>query len=205
MFFIIPFGIFAISLAAICWIISRKFVYLKKLAPEVVENSVSGEESFWAEFFPGLAARFNSSNVRQFRLNLLAKFEKFLRKLRLLSLKLDVATNHLIRKVRKSVVHHEGMLSGEAAVRAGEDLAADAVNGQNRADPREEEQRLIIEIAKNPKNGQLYKKLGNIYMKLEEWHDAAESFKKVLELEPEDETTRNKLTRLLKKIEKLPT
>lgn len=205
MFFIIPFGIFVVSVAAISWIISRKFVYLKKLAPEVVESSVPGEESFWAEFFPGLAARFNSSNVRQFRLNLLAEFEKFLRKLRLLSLKLDTATNHLIHRVRKSVVHHEGMLNGEAAAQAEQEMAADAASGHNKTDPREEEQRLIIEIAKNPKDVQLYKKLGNIYVKIEEWHDAAESFKKVVELEPEDETTRNKLARLLKKLEKLPT
>lgn len=171
----------------------------------MVENSVSNEESFFAEFFPGLATHFNSSRVRQFRVNLLAEFEKFLRKLRLLSLKLDAVTNHLIHRVRKSVVHHEGMLNGEAAAQAEQEMAINIKNGNGDADPKEEEQRLIIEIARNPKNVQLYKKLGNIYMKIGEWHDAAESFKKVLELEPEDETTRNKLTRLLKKLEKLPT
>jgi predicted TPR repeat methyltransferase len=42
-------------------------------------------------------------------------------------------------------------------------------------------------------------------MKAGEWRDAAESFKKVVELDPEDETTRNKLERASKKIEKLPT
>lgn len=202
MFFIIPFGIFIISITAICWIISRKFVYLKKLAPEVIELSSETQKGFWEEFFPGFAARFSGSKIRELRLNFLAEFEKFLRKLRLLSLKLDTATGHLLHRVRKSVVRHEGILNVEAAARI---ERVETLNGNGRSkDWKEEEQRLIIEIARSPKDVQLYKKLGNIYIKIEEWHDAAESFKKALELNPEDETTRNKLTRLLKKLEKLP-
>jgi len=78
-------------------------------------------------------------------------------------------------------------------------------NGNGKAkNLEEEEHKLILEIAQNPKDAGLYKKLGNIYMKTGEWRDAAESFKKVLEIEPEDETTGNKLARLLKKLEKLP-
>ena len=204
MFFIIPFGIFVVSLAIICWIISRKFIYLKKLDPDVVENVVLDQEGFWAGFFPGLATRLNGSKLRQFRLNLLAEFEKFLRKLRLFSLKLDSTTNRLINKVRKSVVHHESVISSEAAAQAEQEIRINSNNGKGK-DLQEEEHRLILEIATNPKDAGLYRKLGNIYMKMEEWHDAAESFKKVLELEPEDETTRNKLARLLKKLEKLPT
>ncbi len=192
------------SVAVIGWIISRKFVYLKKLTPEIIEGSSETQENFWAELFPGLADRFKTSKFRVYRLNVLAEFEKLLRRLRLLSLRLDTTTNQLIHRVRKSVVHHEGMINGEAAAQAEQELMANITNENGRADPKEEEQRLIIEIAKNPKDATLYKKLGNIYMKTGEWHDAAESFKKVLELNPEDETTQNKLERLLKKLEKLP-
>lgn len=209
MFFLVPFGIFVVSVIAIGWIISRKFIYLKKLEPEVVESVVPEQESFWAEFFPGLATRFNSVNFRQYRLNFLAEFERFLRKLRLLSLKLDTATSRLIHSVRKSVVHHESIIQSEAVAQAEQEMrivnGINGINGNGKSvDWKEEEHKLILEIATNPKEAALYKKLGNIYMKAGEWHDAAESFKKVLELTPDDETTRNKFERVSRKLEKLP-
>lgn len=207
MFFFIPFGIFIISIAAIIWMVSRKFVYLKKLTPEVIENAVPEQESFWVEFFPEWAAYFNSINLRQHRLDFLAEFEKFLRRLRLFSLKLDAATNRLIHRVRKSVVHHESVISEEVAAiqteQEGKIVGGVNNNGTVR-DWKEEEQKLIIEIAKNPKNAELYKRLGSIYAKTGEWHDAVESFKKAIELDPEDENIKTKLERATKKLEKLP-
>lgn len=209
MFFIIPFVIFIISITAIAWIIGRKFVYLKKLAPEVVESIVPEQESFWVEFFPAWAVSyFSSINFRQYRLNFLAEFEKFLRKFRLFSLKVDTAINHLIRRVRKSVVHHEGVINEEAAaVQVEQDIRITNGNNGNGAtkDWKEEEQKLIIEIAKNPKNAEFYKKLGNIYAKTGEWYDAVESFKKSLELDPEDAGIKIKLERAFKKLEKRQT
>ena len=207
MFFLIPFGIFIVSIAAIAWVVSRKFVYLKKLTPEVVENAVPEQESFWVELFPEWAAYFNSINLRQRRLNFLAEFEKLLRKFRLFSLRLDTATSRLIHRVRKSVVHHEGVINEEAAaIQMEQDARISGANDLGTVrDWKEEEQKLIIEIAKDPKNAEFYKKLGNIYSKTGEWYDAAESFKKAVELDPEDETIRNKLERVTKKLEKLPT
>ncbi|MBI2063242.1 MAG: tetratricopeptide repeat protein [Candidatus Yanofskybacteria bacterium] len=203
MFFFIPFGIFIFSIVSIGWIISRKFVYLKKLTPEVVESVVPEQSGFWAEFFPVPTAYIQKVDLRQYRLNFLAEFEKFLRKLRLFSLKLDAVTNRLINRVRKSVMHHESVISSEAAAQAEQEVRISSDSGRG-VDLEEQEHKLILEIATNPKDAGLYKKLGNIYMKMEEWHDAVESFKKAAELDPEDETTRNKLTRLLKKLEKLP-
>ena len=208
MFFLIPFGIFIISIAAIAWMVSRKFVYLKKLTPEVVDNAVPEQESFWVEFFPEWAAYFNTTSLRQRRLDFLAEFEKFLRKFRLLSLRLDTATSHLIHRVRKSVVHHEGVINEEAAAIQMEQDAriVSGANGNGMVrDWKEEEQKLIIEIAKDPKNAELYKKLGSIYSKTGEWYDAVESFKKAVELDPEDEGIKMKLERVSKKLEKLPT
>lgn len=208
MFFVVPFGIFVVSITAITWVIGRKFVYLKKLTPEVVESVVPEQESFWVEFFPAWAAYFNSINLRQHRLNFLAEFEKFLRKFRLLSLKLDAATNHLIRRIRKSVMHHESVINEEAAAIQVEQDArvSNGVNSNGTVkDWKEEEQKLIIEIAKNPKNAEFYKKLGNIYAKTGEWYDAVESFKKSLELDPEDAGIKIKLERASKKLEKRPT
>ena len=207
MFFIIPVGIFVVSVFAIAWVVGRKFIYLKKLSPEVVESAVPEQESFWAEFFPGLAAYFNSAQLRQYRLNFLAEFEKILRRLRLASLKFDTATNQLIHKVRRSVVHHENVMSSESAAAQAEQETKilESTNGNGGAkDWQEEEHKLIIEIAKKPKDAALYKQLGSVYVKMGGWHDAAESFKKAVELDPEDETTRNKLARVTQKLEKLP-
>ncbi len=207
MFFIIPFGIFIVSIALIAWVVGRKFVYLKKLVPEVIESSSEAQESFWTEFFPGLTDRFKARKIREHRLNFLAEFEKFLRKLRLLALKFDTTTNRLIHRVRKSALHHEGILNEEAAVQAEQEIKViDSFNGGNKGrDLKEEEQKLILEIAKNPKEANLYKKLANIYMKTGEWQDAVESFKKAVELDPEDESIKIKLERASKKLEKLPT
>ena len=206
MFFLIPLVIFVVSIAAMCWIIVRKFAYLKKLEPEIIKSSSGTEVSFWAEFFPGLAMRLKDHKFHEYKLNFLAEFEKFLRRLRLLSLKLDTVTNRLIHRVRKSAVHNEGLITERAARKIEQEQAAAEINGNNGPkDPKEEEQGLIMEIAKNPKDAALYGKLGNIYMKTREWHDAAESFKKSLELEPENEATKAKLEKALQKSEKMPT
>ncbi len=203
MFFFIPFGIFIFSAVSIGWIISRKFVYLKKLTPEIVESVLPEQEGFWAEFFPGPTAYIQKMDLRLYRLNFLAEFEKFLRKLRLFSLKLDAATNRLINRVRKSVVHHENVISSEAAAQAEQEGRISSDSGRG-VDLEEQEHKLILEIATNPKDVGLYKKLGNIYMKMEEWHDAVESFKKAVELDPEDEAVKTKLQRATKKLNKLP-
>lgn len=203
MYFFIPFGIFVVSILAIAWVVGHKFVYLKKLSPEVLESAMPEQESFWAEFFPGLAAYFNSTKIRQHRLNFLAEFEKLLRRLRLVSLRLDTATNKLIRQVRKSVVHHESVISSEVAAQVEqESKILDSANvNDTEKDWKEDEHKLIIEIAKHPKDPDLYKQLGGIYMKMGEWHDAVESFQKAIELDPEDETVRNKLTQATQKLD----
>lgn len=193
------------------WIIGRKFVYLKKLSPDVVEDAVYSESSFWVEFFPEIATELKKINTTEYQVKFLADFEKFLRKLRLLSLKIDSATNGLIHRVRKSAVHHETLLINRAAEEEQKEaLAGETANGNGkpasvRLDPHEEEQRLIIEIAKNPKDPDLFKKLGEIYFGTGEYQDAYQSFKRASDLDPEDITIRNKLARVLKKIEKLPT
>ena len=193
-FFLIPFGIFLISLALIAWLVARKFVYLKKLAPGIIDNSDIAQESFWVEFFPELARHLKVVKLREYSAAILAEFEKFLRRLRLISLRIDTFMSHLIHRVRKTSVYQEEILSKEIRLEAGKETnQLVRTNGAKKKDFKEEEQRLIIEIAKNPKDAELYKKLGNIYMKTGEWHDAFESFKKASELDPEDASIKIKL------------
>jgi len=204
LFLLIPLGIFVGSVVTTAILISRKFVYLKKLSPDIIDNAVPGQENFWQEMFPGLADKIKIEKLREYRINFLAEFEKLLRRFRLVSLKIDSATNNLINKIRQSVTRHENSISISSEVINQEAIVKSATPVVQEKDWKEEEHRIIIEIAKNPKDHRLYKRLGNIYMRTGELVDAAESFKKVLELVPDDETTRVKLGRVLKKIEKMP-
>lgn len=173
-------------------------------------NDNGGTHGFWAEFFPGLAAKFEKSKWQKYKLAFLAESEKFLRKLRLISLKIDTSTNKLIHKIRQSLIHHEKMASeklanGAAELQGESEIKPDLVAVDKIKVLREEEHRLIIEIAKNPSDAELYKELGKICVRLGEISDAVESFTKALELDPGDDEIRAKLERAKKRLEKLPT
>jgi len=204
MFLIIPLAIFVVSISAIIWIVSRKFVYLKKLAPDAVEATVGVKESFWAELYPEIAAFFGKINLRSYGVNILNEFEKLLRRLRLVSLQADDFTNRLIHRVRTSSKKHEEILNKETAATAEEKAEAGDLLGElgdSAENLKQKEQLMIIEIAKSPKDADLYKNLGIIYMKTGEWQDAKQSFEKALELNPGDDIIKRKLGRVLGKLE----
>jgi tetratricopeptide (TPR) repeat protein len=196
MFLLIPFAIFLVSIVLIIGIIARKFVYLKKLTPEIVG---ANEENFWAEFFPELSAEIKKINLREYQVSFLAEFEKFLRRLRLISMKIDAFTNSLIHNVRKTTAEHEEILSSRAEIK---EIEEPIITPDVQKELKEEEQRLIIEIAKAPKNAKLYKEIGNIYMKTGDNPDAMEAFKKAFELDPEDTESRTKLDKVLARLYK---
>jgi tetratricopeptide (TPR) repeat protein len=202
MFLYIPLGIFAVSIIGIVWIVSRKFVYLKKLEPQALE-ATSGDIGFWAELFPELADFFKKLKFRQYGVNLLSETEKSLRKMRLFAMKADSFTNRLINRVRKSTKKQEAIII-KKAVEEEESKPAEIdpfdLAGSTKEELKQKEQYLIIEIAKNPKDAPLYKELGSLYMRTGELEDAKQSFEKALELEPDDNTKR-KLGRVLGKLE----
>lgn len=195
MFLLIPFAIFLISVGLILGIVARKFVYLKKLTPEVISGSDEG--GFWSEFFPELSAKIKEIKFREYQVGFLAEFEKFLRKLRLISLKIDTFTDRLIHHVRKTTVANEEILNTELLAKENE-VTPEA----GKKDLKEEEQKLIIQIAKTPKDAKLYKELGNIYMKTGDNQDAMEAFKKAFELDPEDIESKVKLDKVLARLYK---
>ncbi|MBI4160402.1 MAG: tetratricopeptide repeat protein [Candidatus Yanofskybacteria bacterium] len=206
MFLIIPLAIFLASIFALVWLISRKFVYLKKLSPEVIENSMSNGQGFWSEFFPGFANKFDKDRWQKHKMSFLAEFEKFLRRLRLVSLKIDIFTNKLINRTRRSLIDHEKSVNGSIdSVQTALETKSDLVVIDKAKALKEEEQALIIEIAKNPNDPELYKELGKIYIKTGEMIDAVESFKKALELDPGDDGIRAKLEKAEKRLGKMPT
>ncbi|MEK7154181.1 MAG: tetratricopeptide repeat protein [Patescibacteria group bacterium] len=202
MFIILPLAIFLISIAAIFWLAARKFVYLKKLAPGIIDNSDVAQESFWAEFFPEGAQHLKMEKLQGYAAAVLAEFEKLLRRLRLISLRIDTFMSQLVHKVRKSNARREETLSKETGAEAEKEVSKPIQINDVKKDLKEEEQRLIIEIAKNPKDAGLYKKLGQIYLKTGDSGDAFESFKKALELDPEDAETKIKLDKISARLEK---
>ncbi len=201
MFFLIPFGIFLVSLFLIAWLAARKFVYLKKLAPGVIDNLDTAQESFWAEFFPEAAQHLKMAKLREYGAAILAEFEKLLRRLRLISLRIDTLMSQLVHRVRKSNARREETLGRETESEAEKYIGRPVRTGDaKKQDLKEEEQRLIIEIAKNPKDAELYKRLGQVYLKTGENGDAFESFKRALELNPEDGEAKTKLEKLALKV-----
>lgn len=202
MFIILPLAIFLISIAAIFWLAARKFVYLKKLIPGVIDGSDVAQESFFVEFLPEAAQHLKMAKLQGYGAAVLAEFEKLLRRLRLISLRIDTFLSHLVHRVRKSNARREETLVKETAAEA-ENEANKPIQANNvKKDLKEEEQRLIIEIAKNPKDAELYKKLGQIYLKTGDSGDALESFNKALELNPEDGETKAKLEKISARLNK---
>lgn len=65
---------------------------------------------------------------------------------------------------------------------------------------KSEEQKLIMEIAKNPKDYRLYETLGDLYVKMENFGDAKESYEAAMELNPHGEILVKKHSQALEKM-----
>ena len=191
MFFLAPLIIILFSLSGIFFIAWRKFPYLKKISTPVsatVENY--GFLEFVHDFFPEIFYQFRKIDLNSYKTSFLKEFEKFLRRMRVLSLKIDRLTNSLLAKIRV-----ENLKNGNAAqTEFKEEAKASPVPQESKfVQLKKEEQLLIIEIAKNPKNPDLYKKLAEVYIALKNFSDARESLKAAEELNPNDEGTKDKL------------
>ena len=69
-------------------------------------------------------------------------------------------------------------------------------------DMKREEQRMIIEIAKNPKDAKLYEVLGDLYIKMNNLLDAKESYEAAIELNPHSEELQKKRSQIVEKLVK---
>ena len=144
-----------------------------------------------SDFFPEVASYFKKVDLTSYKNHLMKELEKFLRRLRVLSLKLDGFTNKLLAKIKSENVKNGHTLAQEFKDESSVKVITKKESPEERA--KKEEQALIIEIAKNPKNPDLYKKLAEIYIVLKNSSDARESLKAALELNPEDHKTKEKL------------
>ncbi|MBI2676827.1 MAG: tetratricopeptide repeat protein [Candidatus Yanofskybacteria bacterium] len=192
MYLIIPLFIIFVSLFGVMLIVWRKIPYLKKITnPAPISFSESVPLVLLSDFFPEVANYLKKSDLTAYRNHLMKELEKFLRRLRVLSLKLDSFTNKLLAKIKSENLKNGHTLAQEFKEAAEVKTIQRKESFTERA--KKEEQALIIEIAKNPKNPELYKKLAEVYLSVKNFSDAKESLETALELDPEDQQTREKL------------
>ena len=200
MYLLIPLVLILASAIGIFVIIWRKVPYLRKLSVADIQPS----PGIWADLFPELSEGLNSDRLKHYRLVWLSELEKFLRRLRLISLKIDRMSDSMIKKIRNFTERkHESLREDMKPVRslaraksAGpKDLGETTSNGM-----KMEEQKLIIEIAKNPKNPDLYEVLGDLYMKMAGYTDAKEAYEAAIGLAPSKEELKVKHSQAAEKV-----
>ena len=204
MFILIPLILILGSVVGISIIIFRKMPYLNRLTPEI---HVSTQTGVWSDIltdlFPEFSEGFKGLKFREYGNLWLVELEKFIRRLRVFSLKMDRISDSWIKRIRRSsngfmktvsdVV--ENVESSGVLVPMIQPVPAIILE-----DMKKEEQRLIIEIAKKPKDSVLYEKLGDLYVKMKDLSDAKESYEAAIELGPSDEKLQKKLSKVTEKL-----
>ncbi|OGM99443.1 MAG: hypothetical protein A3B91_01190 [Candidatus Yanofskybacteria bacterium RIFCSPHIGHO2_02_FULL_41_29] len=222
MFILIPSLLILCSVLGIAIIIWRKKSYIKKLysldiaggsfeMSVVNGSSISAPAGFsWkaygADFFPEIKVLIDKLGLHKYKTIWLREAEKILRKTRLVSLRVDNFSDSLIKKIRR--VHINGQLNGKTS---SEELVEDKNQMiESEAKPispnflKNEEQRLVMEIAKNPKNPDLYESLGDLYIEMDNFVDAKESYEAAIELSPQKESLKIKLSGALERLVQTP-
>lgn len=225
MFIIIPLALIIFSLAAIAFIVYKKLPQLKSISPAGGDGSVSSKYNLFSvnslnDFFPEIAEYLKKIKFKKYKNLWLMEVEKILRRLRLVSLKMDRFSDHLIKKIRKvgdsqlKVNAMQELRTNEPLGRSpmGEPLAEQPVKVIKEKSVQDkpsivsmeslksEEQKLIIEIAKNPKDYRLYETLGDLYMKMDNFDDAKESYEAAKELNPHSELLVKKHSQAVEKM-----
>ena len=169
---------------------------------------VSWQQLFF-ELFPEIDEGFQKLKLKEHFAIWLVELEKFLRKMRLFFLKIDRLSEVLIKKIR--IIHLNHRTEDQAPISDGlvastRGMSQSAVMARHKEEQvsaelfKKEEQRLILEIAKNPKDSMLYEALGDLYLKINNLEDAKESFEAAIELAPQNESLKQKLSLILEKL-----
>lgn len=189
MFIIIPLTLILASVVGISVIVFRKMPYLKKLTPEI---EVGGD--ILTDLFPELSEGFKSLKLKEYRDMWLVELEKLVRRLRVISLKMDRISDSWIKKIRNGNGSRiiAPVIVGKIEVVENPVIKLQAAPEIRTEDMKREEQRLIIEIAKNPKDAKLYEVLGDLYIKMNNLSDAKESYEAAIELNPHNEELQKK-------------
>ncbi len=165
--------------------------------------------AYGEDFFPEIKVLLNRIELHKYQTQGLIELEKLLRKTRLVFLKVEHLSDSWIKKIRK--VHLNGKIAKEHSIPGIEKEVAPvlAAAGSETSSSQEsishvflknEEDRLIMEIAKNPKDDRLYAELGDLYAEMHNWQDSKESYEASIELNPQNESLKQKLSSVLEKL-----
>lgn len=180
MYLIIPLVLIAGSAAGIGYIVWPKIQEIKSH-----ENLPEIKESFWRLILPEFFKVWDKIDFQGFKKNALADYEKFLRRVRILSLKTDNFVNKLLERRKKKGPKPEF-----------KEFSFSNKPKTNSAGFKTKEISLIAEIARNPKDKNLYKMLGALYLENKMLSDAREVFDVVLELDPNDLETKGNIDKI---------
>lgn len=184
-YLIIPLILIGGGLTGIGYIVWPKFKTLKEMEdlPEI-------KEDFWRLIFPEFFRflKIARENYHTSKENLIVGYEKFLRRAKILSLKTDNTINKLLERRPRVKQGHISKTEFEKRARVNE------ISHQFKS----KERHLIAEISKNPKDKDLYKALGFLYMENQMASDAREAFSVVLELDPNDPEIKESLEKISK-------
>ncbi|MBI2068568.1 MAG: tetratricopeptide repeat protein [Candidatus Yanofskybacteria bacterium] len=197
MYLLIPLILILASAGGIFFIVWRKVPYLKKLTVTDVQSG----QSIWSDLFPELANGVNSTRLKHYRGVWLLELEKFLRRLRLMSMKMDRMSDSLIKRIRNVTERKHPSAGVSPAASASPSATAESIR-ETVEDLKREEQKLIIEIAKDPKNSSLYEVLGDLYVKMSNFADAKESYEAAIELNPANEELKKKHSQAVENVVK---
>ena len=111
-----------------------------------------------------------------------------------MSLKIDRMSDSMIKKIRNFTERKHVQMP---AVKVQEPTRK---KKETPEDMKMEEQKLIIEIAKNPKNPDLYEVLGDLYMKMAGYTDAKEAYEAAMALVPSKEELKVKHSQAVEKV-----
>ena len=211
MFIIIPLALILVSAGGIFFIVWRKLPHLKELTESVQEVQNKTEtlgvvsagnnwQTLIYDLCPEVLNWAKGIKIEEYKKMWLVETEKLLRRLRLVSLKMDRFSNSLIKKIRKRIYSGNGSTFSASAVEGSRDNQDTREKEDKKVEFKKNEQRLIIEIAKNPKNASFYEELGDLYAKMGDYRDAKESYEAAIELNSNNEELKKKLSIISEKL-----
>jgi tetratricopeptide (TPR) repeat protein len=216
LYILIPLFFITGSLLGIGVIIYRKKQYLYKLTLLEAENTVGpinfngprfNLHDYGKEFFPEFSTFLTKVNFEQYKAIWLKEAEKILRRIRVAFLRVDSFSGNLIGRIRRVSINSQ--LNSSTDIEEEPSFIDKSVNTvvRKKIDTgiksleflKNEEQRLIIEVAKNPKDTRLYEALGDLYIEMNNFVDAKESYEAAIELNPSNESLKVKLSSALER------
>jgi tetratricopeptide (TPR) repeat protein len=183
-------------LAVAAVIVWRKMPFLRKLTPESHEMG----DTWLHDMAPEAIEWWKHINWQEYRHRFLVEFEKVLRFGRNVVSNIDQASDRLARKVRRGhieaarqVQEHKAQIEAEVQARQEDEADPDELDTSDPEQLKMREQSLIVQIAQNPKDAQLYSELARVYMKLRNYNDAIESLAAAAKIEPENQAFTRRL------------